>query len=135
MKGKGEEAEEDETVNAMIIKEEPKEGKAPSLEFAFTHAVFGQNQSAKITTSWILLDNCSSVDIFANKDLLTDIHLLNETISIYFNARITKVSMKGTLYNYGLVWYHPHDIANILSLSWVKNKFPIKYSSSNGTNS
>ena len=43
MKGEEEAAEEDGTMNAMVIKEEPEEGKAPSHEFAFTHAVFGQN--------------------------------------------------------------------------------------------
>jgi hypothetical protein len=41
------------------------------------------------------------------------------------------VNQVGTLKNHGTVWYSDSAIANILSLSRVKNKFPITYDSKN----
>jgi hypothetical protein len=40
--------------------------------------------------------------------------------------------MKGTLKNYGEVWFCPDGIANILSLSRVKERFPVRYDSEHG---
>jgi hypothetical protein len=41
------------------------------------------------------------------------------------------VNQVGTLKNYGTVWHSDSAIANILSLSRVKKKFPINYDSKN----
>jgi hypothetical protein len=78
--------------------------------------------SSQIPTSWILLDNQSTIDVFCNDKLLTDIRRVTESMSIYCNAGMKTTSLKGMLQGYGEVWYLPTGIANILSLSRVREK-------------
>lgn len=70
-----------------------------------------------IPKSWILLDSQLTCDIFSNKELLTDIHKVEGTTTLTTQAGTTSTNMAGFLPNYGMVWYHPKGIANILSLA------------------
>ena len=54
----------------------------------------------------ILLDNWSTVDIFCNKRLLKDIHVSDEDVTVHGNGGALTTNKKGTLKNYGEVWYH-----------------------------
>ena len=85
-----------------------------------------------IPPSWILLDSQSTVDIFSNADLLTNIRQVNTQMVIYCNAGTSKTNWVGDLGNYGTVWYNPAGIANILSLAKVKNTFRITFDSVGG---
>jgi hypothetical protein len=78
--------------------------------------------NASIPSSWILLDNQSTVDVFQNKDLLTNIRRINGHMDIHCNAGTATTSIVGDLRGYGTVWYHPQGIANILSLSRVRDR-------------
>jgi hypothetical protein len=87
---------------------------------------------AWILPAWILLDSQSTTDIFSNASLLTDIHESGKSINIHCNAGTSCVTKVGTLRKYGEVWYNENAIANILSLARVKERYPVKYDSTNG---
>ena len=70
----------------------------------------------------LLLDNQSTDDIFCNNKYLINIHHVKETLQLSTNGRILTTNMKGTFPCYGLVWYHPKTITNILSQSCVKDQ-------------
>jgi len=102
--------------------------------------VFLQNEvmcslqdKAGILTSWILLDSQSTVDVFSNKKLLTNIRDLKRTLSLYWNTSKAIITQKGDLKGYGYVWYYPQGIANILSLRNVKKKHKVTHDSSKNT--
>jgi hypothetical protein len=78
------------------------------------------SSSAQIPPTLILLGNQSTIDVFCNKHLLKDVHRTNQSMSIHCNAGVKVTSKIGTLPGYGKVWYHSNGIANILSLSRVR---------------
>jgi hypothetical protein len=86
----------------------------------------------KIKQSWILVDNQSTVDVFANASLLNNIRQANSTMQIFYNAGVATTKLIGDLPGYGPVWYHKDGIANILSLARVKAKCRVTFDSSNG---
>jgi len=75
----------------------------------------------------ILLDNQSTVDIFCNKRLLKGLNVSDDSITVYGNGGAFTANQKGTLRNYGKVWYHADAITNILSLKRVRSKFKLTY--------
>eukprot|EP00978_Attheya_sp_CCMP212_P004566 scaffold9975_cov51-Attheya_sp.AAC.2 len=64
----------------------------------------------------------STVDIFHNVKLLVNIRPSKTSMDIHCNAGVTSTNLiGGDLPGYGTVCYHPKGIADILSLSKVKN--------------
>jgi rhodanese-related sulfurtransferase len=82
-------------------------------------------------SKWILLDNQSTADILCNSELLTNIHDTDKSMKIHCNAGTCNVTHVGTLKNYGEVWYNKKAISNIISLSRIKDRYPMKYDSLN----
>jgi hypothetical protein len=87
------------------------------------------SSEGSIPQMWILIDSQSSIDIFCNGELLTQIRRFIVTIHIKCNAGVKTTNMQGYLSRYGCVRYCPVGIANILSLSRVKETFRITYDS------
>jgi hypothetical protein len=87
----------------------------------------------QLPKTWILLDNQSTIDVSQNDKLLQNIRQSKTSMDIHRNAGVTCTSMVGDLPGYGTVWYHSGGIANILSLSRVKERgYRVTYNSSNG---
>ena len=91
-----------------------------------------KNSTDVVPRNWVLLDNQSTVDVFHNKDLLTNVRESGRVLNIHCNAGVATTSMMGYLPGYGDVWVYEDGIANILSLSRVKEKFRVTYDSDNG---
>ena len=84
---------------------------------------------SSIPESWILLDSQSTIDVFSNKALLKDIHESDTTLRIRCNAGVKTTKFRGHLSGYGWVWYYPEGIANILSLSRVRERYRVTFDS------
>jgi hypothetical protein len=73
------------------------------------------------------------VDVFHNEDLLDNICDGDGLMAVHCNAGITCTNLVGDLLSYGEVWYNPNRIANILSLSRVKEReFRVAFDSNTG---
>jgi hypothetical protein len=88
-----------------------------------------QGGGLTIPPTWLLLDNQSTVDEFANGDMLKDIHQVDDEMVIALNGGSNVTLEMGMLPGYGLVWYDPVGIANIVSLSKLKEKYHVLFNS------
>jgi hypothetical protein len=83
-------------------------------------------QNSTISHLWVLIDSCSSVNMFANAELLHDIKTTNNPINVHCNAGTVSVSKTGLLGDYPeWVWFNPKGIANILSLDNVSKHYRV----------
>jgi hypothetical protein len=83
-----------------------------------------------ISQDWILLDNQSTVDVFINPRLVKDVRVTDTIIHIHCHSGTSSTRLQATLSGYGTVWFDPKGIANILSLSNVKDKYRVTFDSS-----
>ena len=88
------------------------------------------DEGGRIKQSWILLDNQSTVDVFQNRALLSNVRQVKGFMDIHCNAGVASTNWVGDLPGYGTVWYHQEGIANILSLAKVKEKYRVMFDSS-----
>jgi hypothetical protein len=91
-----------------------------------------KDKSFTIPSSWILLDSQATLDVFCNGELLRDIRTVNHRMYIHCNAGTRWTNQQGYLPGYGVVWYCPQAIANILSLHNVTRRYRVEYDSENG---
>jgi hypothetical protein len=89
-----------------------------------------QGKRANIPPNWILLDSQSTIDVSQCSDLLENIHQTTTSMDIHSNSGMTTTDLMGEYPGYGMVWYDPKGIANILSMSqMVGCGYVITYSS------
>ena len=74
--------------------------------FAFLHSdiVCFTQDKAGIPKNWILLDSQSTVDVFSNVGLLTNIGDAKSILTLHCNAGKVIVTQKGDLKGYRTVW-------------------------------
>jgi len=93
------------------------------------NVIFNLQDKAGILSRWMLLDSQSTVAVFCNLRMLSNIYVLKIHLILKFNMGTISVTKKGNLEGYGMVWYHPTGIANILSLNNVKKKYRVIFDS------
>ena len=81
-----------------------------------SYATTQPDTSNGIPPTWFILNNGSTVDVFNNKGLLSDVNESNTKMYIHCNAGVSTTYLEGHVRGYGKVWYAPDGIANILSL-------------------
>lgn len=95
-------------------------------------AAFDRPRAEILPPGSVGLDSMSTVDIFGDHRLLTDIRRTPSTMRIICNGGSMLITHKGKFGGYGEVWYHPQAIANILSLQNVQKRYRVTFDSANG---
>jgi hypothetical protein len=85
-----------------------------------------------LPASWILLDNQSTCDNLANPKLLKNIRKVDSYMPLSTQAGSTTTNLVGNVPGYGMVWFHPNNIANIIALTNMKKKHRVTYDSKKG---
>jgi hypothetical protein len=77
---------------------------------------------------WILLDTQSTVNLFNNRHLLSNIRMSSgPPLRCYCNGGYQDSTLVGTLDGYGDVWFNPNSLANILSMAHVSQHFRVTF--------
>ena len=61
-----------------------------------------------------------------------NIRQIDSWINIHYNVGVSSINWVGDFTGFGTVWYHKNSIANILSLTKVKQLLRVIYDSGNG---
>jgi hypothetical protein len=87
-------------------------------EFSFAQAAAtGPNI---IPNTRILLDSQSTVSVFKNRKLLSNIRPSPRTLHVHTNGGTQTSTEMGTVKNFGDVWFNTNSLANILSMADVR---------------
>jgi hypothetical protein len=73
-----------------------------------------------IPSSWILLDSQSTMPVFKNRRLLTNIRPSASNLRAHTNGGFQISSQMGTVKNFSDVWFNKESLANILSMAAVR---------------
>ena len=74
--------------------------------------------------NWILLNTCSSINLFCNLSFVHNVQV-NTTLSLAMNAGMMMTNLKAELPGYGMVWFDPQAMTNVLSFSNIAKQYPI----------
>ena len=109
-------------LNAGITDGEFLFNEPPSIHFQFVNASDGimlcqMGHDGKLPNTWSILDNQSTIDVFCNGDLLTDIREDTKSMQIHCNAGVAMTNLIGELAGWvrkrlvSSEWYCQHIVA------------------------
>jgi hypothetical protein len=124
-----EETESDKDEEEEAFSGQFKDEDYNGVVFVQDDILCNMQHKAGIPYNWILLDSQSTVDVFCNGKMLTNIHDMKQDLTLHCNTGTMYISKKGDLKSYGTIWYHLDGIANILSLNNIKKKYKVTYDS------
>jgi hypothetical protein len=123
-------AQDDDVVpDEETIQEEEYISEFTFMNISLGHFSFHQSGNI-IPDTWVLLDSQSTVSVFKNRLLLTNIRDAGKVLRVHTNGGIQLNRNIGTVKNFGDVWFNPDSIANILSMSAVSKVCRITMDSS-----
>ncbi len=90
-----------------------------------TRAITLAANQKEVDPMWILCDSESTVDIFRNKNILTNIRTAEKPIQLkgIGGKKGIRVNQEGELMGYGTVYYHPKVAAMVISFFNLTKKF------------
>ena len=91
---------------------------------------FFQDPSMKLMHDEILLDTGSTMSLFANRDLVTNVRTGDTMLSLATNTGTKTNDQIADVPNFGQVWFAEWAIANIFGFQDMKKRFRITYDSS-----
>ena len=107
--------------------------EVPTKINSINYATVLKQSWGKVNTTWLLLDNQSTVNIFSNPDMVVNIRETRREMHVYCNAGKTIIQTVANCPGFGVVWFHRGGIADILYLALVKEMFHITYDRAMGT--
>ena len=90
----------------------------------YTHSYV---QANKHMYDWILLNTCSSINLFCNQSFVHNMHQVNTTLSLAMNAGMMMTNLKAELPSYGTVCFDPQALTNVLRLGNIVIQYPVQY--------
>ncbi len=99
------------------MESEENEEKEEKNWCGFQHtSLLSQNDHLSDMKRYIILDNGSTVDLFSNRDFVTNVKTSNQAMELHTNSGSKINRQKADIPGYGEVWYDQDAIANIFSL-------------------
>ena len=89
-------------------------------QYAYVLAQATRAGEHEIDPEWILLDSQSTISVFKNANMLTNIRNSGRVLRAITNGGYQDSILVGDFPNLGEVWYNGNSIANILSLAEVR---------------
>ena len=103
--------------------------KVPTNIDSIKYDTVFKKSGGKVNTTWVLLYNQLTVNVFSNPDMVVNIRETSRDMHVYCNSGKVIIRTVADWPGFGEVWFHRSGITNILSLALVKEIFRITYSS------
>ena len=120
----------DRKIDLNIGDDQPSFGE---LCFSIIPLILKNNKSGWLNDNHLILDTGSTVTIFKNKNLLSNIYSVpfDQQLTVFCNSGEQKNAYRGTCPGLGDVWHNTGSLANIVSFSLLSDLFTMEYDQNN----